>query len=94
MGNISEVQTHPSYDFCFYGDIDEVKIYNYAINTLNLVFDPTSDAIAAVNIGANIRGVVTDSLGNTVEGVTVTLSSTKADPVSADLSLSKTEWCN
>lgn len=74
IGKYSEVQTHPTLDFCFYGDIDGVKVYNYALNDLTLAFDPTSDAVAPVDVAANIRVVVTDSLGNTVEGVTVSLS--------------------
>ena len=90
IGKYSEVQTIPSLDFCYYGDIDGVKIYDYAMNSINIAFDPTSDAITPVNVNANIRAVVTDALGNTVKGVTVTLSSTNADPSSADLSLSIT----
>ena len=74
IGKYSEVQTQPTLDFCYLGDIDGIKIYNYALNTLSLDFDPTSDAVAPVNSLANIRAVVTDDLGNTVEGVTVTLS--------------------
>ncbi|MFA5102807.1 MAG: LamG-like jellyroll fold domain-containing protein [Candidatus Thermoplasmatota archaeon] len=62
--------------YVFDGYIDEVHIWNYALDGLNLAFDPTSDAVVAVNTAANIRTVVTDGLGNTVEGVTVTLSST------------------
>ena len=82
IGKYSEVQTHPSLDFCFYGDIDGIKIYNYAINNLNVAFDPTSQAISPVNTPANLRVIVTDS-ANTVEGITVNLAS-----VSADLTLS------
>lgn len=71
---IGAYRSSPQY--CFSGEIDNIRIYNYAVDMINLAFDPTSDAVVAVNTAANIRTVVTDVLGNTVEGVTVTLIST------------------
>jgi hypothetical protein len=77
----------------FSGMIDEVKIYNYAIDQLHFAFDPDSDTIAPVNTDAHLKVCLTDTSGNTVMGMTVTLESSSGLTLSSTHGVTGADGC-